>query len=248
MQHAAGLQVTGVILGPLDLVQPLNWAPARLWSQDGEVRFEVVLDVDGRDEQALATLKELCAPAVEAAVMAATGTAVEAVFTGSSSPVGGMRRVTASVPVRWAVRAAVDSDPGTARLGQSVLKAVLLGADRRLPELYKVYILGVQAVQTIAPLVGLSTFTTVLEEDAPGRPNLRHVPELVERLRREGYAVPAGPARQLDRIRAAALHPTPRDPLPTAAEVEWFRVAAQRYLQHRAAVVNAQTERARQQG
>lgn len=56
--------------------------------------------------------------------------------------------------VSWNVRVGIDRTPEDVQHGETVLQTVLLGNDRRLAELYKVYRLGVEGVQTIAPSPG----------------------------------------------------------------------------------------------
>jgi len=93
-----------------------------------------------------------------------------------------------------------------------------------------------RALRTVAPVAGLWAFSTVLEEEAPKKKwNLEHVPALMTSIETAGVKVDATPpVRSLDAVRAAALHPTPKSPAPTGAEVNWFREAAHAYLMWRA--------------
>ncbi len=202
------------------------------------MHFELELDAAARGDEEMEALLNRVAPAVEAAVAAASGAAVQAHVSGWSYPHGGLRRVGRAAVISYGINKGIAAEGDAPERGQAALAAVLEGGDRRLRQLYDVYLLGVRAVQSIAPVVGLWAFSTVLEEKAPpNRHNLAHVPALVSQLRAAGYAVPQMPGRHLDRIRAAAMHPTPKDPLPTTDEVAWFREAARAYFLHRADVV-----------
>lgn len=183
----------------------------------------------------MAAVLERVGPAVQAAVAAACGAWVDVTVSGWSYPHGELRTVGRAQGTSWAVRVNVDSGEVAAGHGREALDAVLGGPDWRLAELYEVYLLGVRAVQTTAPVVGMWAFTTVLEDEAPPKQrNLRHVPELAERLRAAGYELPAAPARDPDQVRAAALHPTPSSPLPAHDEVAYLRELARAYLLWRA--------------
>ncbi len=144
------LEVAGVLTGPVDLLKPVTWGPVRFWQQDGRVHFEVVLDVTGRPDEEMEPLLERVGPAVQAAVAAACGVAVEAHVSGWSYPAGELRHVGTAVTIAWAVHIGLEAEAEAAPQGQAALEAVLKGADHRLAELYKVYLLGVRAVQMIA--------------------------------------------------------------------------------------------------
>lgn len=236
MKDERMLQAEGFLVGPVDLVAQADWGPARLWAEeDGRVHFELLLDVAGRPDDDMEPLLQRVEPALQAAVAAACGAAVTAHLSGWSYPRGELRNVVSSVVSRSAVLAGLDITTGAGERGLRVFQAVLEGEDRRLAELYEVYLLGVQAAQTIAPVVGLWAFSTVLEEEAPPKKrNLNHVPKLADELRAKGYTVAGNPQRNVDVIRAAALHPTPKSPLPTPQEVSWFRELAGAYLLDRA--------------
>lgn len=236
MKDERMLQAEGVLIGPVDLVAQVNWGPVRLWpEEDGRVHFELLLDVAGRPDDDMEPLLMRVEPALQAAVAAACGAAVTAQLSGWSYPQGEVRNVVSSFVSRSAVLAGLDTTAAAGESGLCVFRAVLEGDDRRLAELYEVYLLGVQAAQTIAPVVGLWAFSTVLEEEAPPkRHNLNHVPKSADELRAKGYAVAESPQRDLDAIRAAALHPTPKSPLPTPQEASWFRELAGAYLLNRA--------------
>ncbi len=236
MENKRTFTAGGVLSGPVDMISaPVTWGPLRFYEEDGRVHFELKLDVSGRRDEEVAPLLERVGPAVEAAVAAASGAAVQAHVSGWSYPAGQVYQVGSAITLAWDVNVGLDAFDGAAGRGQAALEAVLEGDDRRLRDLYEVYLLGVRAVQTVAPVVGLWAFSTILEEEAPrGKHNLDHVPALVEQLRIRGQEIPGAPARNLNEIRAAALHPSPRSPLPTADEVGWFRQAAHAYLLDRA--------------
>jgi len=185
------------------------------------------MDVSDVVDDGMEPLVRRVGPAVRAATGAACGAAVQVDVLGWSYPAGDLRRVGKALPIRWSVQVGLDTTVEAASRGQAALEAVLEGADVRLDELYKVYLLGVEAAQTIAPIVGLWGFTTVLEEAAlkgEKQGSLLHLPRLINDLRNRGYSLPAAPSsRDPARIRVAALHPTPKDPAPTVEEVAWFR-------------------------
>jgi hypothetical protein len=52
-------------------------------------------------------------------------------------------------------------------------------------------------------------------------------------MRNKGFPIPKDPKRKPAAIRAAALHSTPKTPLPSDDEVEWFRALAWAYLNDR---------------
>jgi len=225
------------LIGVIDLAKPVVFGPVEFWEQDGRLRFKVSFDVAGKTVEEIETLLVRLGGAVEAAVAAATGAAVEAHVSGSSYPYpdSDLRRVTSSLHTSWNVRVGLDA--GAKAAAEAAFGAVVDGTDPRLPELYVVYLLGIRAVQTIAPVVGLWAFSTVLEEANPRKKrDLAHVKELADDLRSDGYHVPANPTRNPNTIRGAALHSTPEKPMPTAEEVAWFRAVTHAYLLHRATV------------
>ena len=212
------------------------------WDEDGETHFKLDIDMSGKPIAEIEALISRIQPAIVAAVAAASGVAVEARLLGWSypSPDTELRRVTSQMPIRWNVR--VNLEPSGRAWGQAALDAVLGGGDVRLRGLYEVYILGLRAAQSIAPVVGLWAFSTLLEEDAPkGKHNLNHVRGLANQLRANGHAIPPMPSRNLDEIRAAALHPTPKSPQPTAEEIKWFQITAGAYLRDRAIRASSQS-------
>jgi hypothetical protein len=113
--------------------------------------------------------------------------------------------------------------------------AVIGRGDHDLPRLYEVYLLGVQAMQTIEPVVGLWAYTRIIEAGSrTGRRNLDHAQDLADELRQEGYVVPPNPRRNPNTIRAAAVHPMPKDPeYPSEDEILWLRQLAYAYLLRR---------------
>lgn len=232
------LTVTGVIEGPISLMNDeLQWGPVTLRKAGGQVRFIASVDVTGRDEGEILDLKSRIGPAVEAAVVASCGAATRAEVTDWSYPSGPLTlRVGVAQRSGWNVPTDIDRTPDDVVHGEAALQAVLADNDKRLKELFKVYRLGIEGVQTIAPVLGLWAFAVLLEEESPRRPpNLAHVPELTKLLHAVGSSASSPPpTRQLDRIRAAALHPTPSDPIPSSDEVQWFRELAGAYLRWRA--------------
>jgi hypothetical protein len=231
------LEASGTLDGSVDVPEPVTWGALRLSpDKDGRPRFELRLDVSGLPDEGIGAVLGRVGPAVQAAVAAACGAWVDVTVSGWSYPHRELRRVGKAQGSSWAVRVNVDSGDGIAAgHGRDALHAVLGGPDRRLAELYEVYLLGVRAVHTTAPVVGMWAFATVLEEEAlPKEHNLGHVPALAKRLRDRGYELPATPARGPDEVRSAALHPTPRSPLPTHDEVAYLRELARAYLLWRA--------------
>lgn len=230
----AVLDLSGTIAGSLQLSGPKTLGPVQLWYDQNEIRFRLVCTAPEQpldDSQAMVDRAVL---AVEAAIAAATQTSVQVHPSGWSYQSSAGRKVTVVARTSFSVFAAVTDDGAVQ--GAAAAAAVLEGPDERLPELYEVFLLGLRGMQTVTPLLGLWAFSTVLEEEAPnGKTNLDHVPRLAEQLRELGYDVPLlDPGRSPSRIRAAALHPTPKEPLPTRDEVEWFRRAAHSYLLSRA--------------
>lgn len=88
--------------------------------------------------------------AVEAAVAPATGWSCQA------QPDLRTYSVDGRPASKAASYTAIDPDPEAARQrGQDAAEAVLFGPDERLAELCEVYLLGLQAMNTSAPVVGL---------------------------------------------------------------------------------------------
>jgi hypothetical protein len=233
------LTATGFIEGPVNLItDELQWPPVTLRKKGEQVHFDASMVVTGRDEDEILDLKSRIGPAVEAAVVASCGAATRAEVTEWSYPNGPLtRREGVGLGFRFNVLVGIDRTPEDVRHGEAVLRAVLLGNDKRLAELYKVYRLGVEGVQTIAPVVGLWAFTVILEEESrSSTPNLDHVLKLAAIIGAAGFDVPSeAPERHPARIRAAALHPTRKDAAPSPGEVRWFRELAGAYLRWRAA-------------
>jgi hypothetical protein len=226
------LEATGFLTGPLDVAEPVQIGGLRLAQEDGRVRFDVEFDVAGLDGPEKQDLVGRIKPAVSAAVAAATGTAVEVELSHWSYPNGELRRIGRDLEMRYAILAGIDGSPDVISRATQVFTTVAHGADLRLAQLFEVYVLGVRAAQTIAPVVGLWAFATVVEEASPhSKTDQKHVTSLAAYLRWEGYDVPPTPARTPSQIRAAALHPKPQ--LPTAEEVAWFRNLSVAYLTHR---------------
>jgi hypothetical protein len=92
-----------------------------------------------------------------------------------------------------------------------------------------------EAKQEAAPITGLWAFVNLIEEQANAK-NIDHATQLAANLRQKGYRIAADPTRQPSRIRVAALHPTPKDPLPTNAEIFWLMDIARAYLVDRASL------------
>ncbi|WIM98632.1 hypothetical protein ACTOB_002236 [Actinoplanes oblitus] len=231
------LIASGTIDGLLELTDPIRMAPLYLVPEADHVRFDIELDVTDKSPADCRQLLDRIPLAVQAAVAAATGTAVQAHLTEWSYPNGGLRQIGNQIRSEWSIRTGWPAEPDRAAAAWDAFAAVAVGADRQVADLYEVFLLGVQAMQTIAPLVGLWAFSTIVETAAPlppPRTNMAHVLELDGYLRSEGYDLPPSPTRSPSRIRAAALHPTDESP-PTPEEVTWFRQLARAYLLHRTA-------------
>lgn len=234
LDPTAVLDLSGTIVGSLQLSGPKSLGPVQLWPDHDEIRFRLVWSAPEQPQDDPQVMVDRAVLAVEAAVAAATQSSIEVHPSGWSYDSSAGRKVGVVVRASYTVFASVTDD-GAVR-GATAAASVLEGPDERLPELYEVYLLGLRGMQTATPLLGFWAFSTVLEEEVPkGKTNLDHVPELAERLRELGYDVlPLDPGWPPSRIRAAALHPTPKDPLPTREHVEWFRQVAHAYLLQRA--------------
>ena len=126
-------------------------------------------------------------------------------------------------------------DPG-ARAAGKIQEAVLNPSDERLVELISLFALGLKGAQAAALITGLWAFANVIEEKS-SKPNIDHATQLAADLRKKGYGIGPDPARGPSRIRAAALHPTPKDPLPADDEVRWLLDIARSYLVDRASQI-----------
>lgn len=230
------LKAVGRIDAPLDLRAGIfDCGPLLITQGDDGLRFEITLDVRHLSLEEIRAMVERIAPAVRSAVLAASGTAAGVHVEGSSYPSSPTtRRVTTSWHTGWTVRTFIDRETNSSIRGNRAFEAVMSEKDPRLPELYEVYWLGIRALQTVAPIVGLWAFTTILEEENH-KTNLGHLDSLLDRMSRDGYDVDhPRPTREFNTIRASALHPTPRDWPPTTDEIQWFREVAQQYLAWRA--------------
>lgn len=202
--------------------------------QDG-LRFEVSLDVQRHALADVEAMSERVGLAVRSAILAASGAAAQVHVEDCSYPSGGgMRRVTVFLATSRSVQVFLDREPESAIQGARAFEAVMAARDPRLPQLYEVYWLGAQALQTIAPVVGLWAFTTILEEESRKR-DLSHLESLLEQMSRDGYGVdrPKSGAHY-NHIRASALHANPENWMPDAEDVRWFHEAARQYLSWRA--------------
>jgi hypothetical protein len=229
------LLASGTIDGLLDLTDSIRTGPLHLVPGTEHIRFDIELDVTGKAPDDCQQLVDRIPLAVQAAVAAATGAAVRAHLTEWSYPNGRLRRIGSQIRSEWSIRAGWPDHPARAAAACDAFTAVAIGADRQVADLYEVFLLGVQAMQTIAPMVGLWAFSTIVETAAPlppPRTNMAHVLELDSYLRSKGHELPPVPTRRPSRIRAAALHPTEESP-PTLDEVNWFRQLARAYLLHR---------------
>jgi len=230
------LIASGTISGLLELTAPVRTGPLWLTPEQDHIGFIVELDVAGKTPAECSELIDRIQPAVQAAVVAATGTAVRAHLVEWSYPNGDLDRIGKQLRSDWSIRAGWPEGLEPISSAQDAFAAITLGADDQLADLYKVYLLGVEAVQTIAPLVGLWAFSTVVETASPHPPpntNVAHLSDLDSYLRSKKYDLPPAPSRRPSRVRAAALHPT-LEPAPTLEPVDWFRELARAYLRHRA--------------
>lgn len=222
--------IEGSIMGLMDLAGPTTWGIIQLHPEGDAVRFTMSIDLTGKSSHEIAQIDAArIAAAVEAAVAANCDVAVRANVEGMHRPnATGGRRVTKLQSTSWEVRVLAKTDADSVQRAAATAALVLQGG--RPQQLHNVYLLGVRAMQTIAPVVGLWAFTTVLEEVGTGKHNVDHVPQMASDLRRKGFSIPPDPIRHPAEIRAAALHSTPRSPMPTLDEVSWFRDVAWAYL------------------
>lgn len=230
--HDTTLTASGRIDGHLGLREDvLSWGPLVLLAGDDGLRFEIILDVEERSLNEVEAMIERVPLAVRAAVLAASGTAARVMVDGCSYPDSPTtRRVGVSLRVPYDVEAFVDREPQSNNRGTRTFEAVLLGTDPRLPELYEVFWLGVRALQTIAPLVGFWAFSTVLEDETE-KDNLDHLNSTLQQMSRDGFDIHLPkPARNVNQIRASALHANPRNWMPTIEDTRWFHEAARQYL------------------
>jgi len=251
------LTASGTIEGLIDLAKPASWGPVELWPENGEVHFRVALDITDRVDEEMEQLIDRVAPAIEAAVAANCGASVRVHLLDHSYPhrTGSLNAVGKRLTLSSSTRVAVNMDPKSDR-GQHTLEALLDGADLRLAKLYEVYLLGLRAIQTVAPVVGLCAFSAVIEEEVIEKArrkkgedaqSLKHVPRLIDDLRQKGHSIPESPSgRNAASIRTAALHAPKQlerpNPPPTVAEIDWFRQIADAYLVDRATLTKAKSK------
>lgn len=230
---AASISVEGTVAVPLgSLSLPVTYGPVELWESEGVVHFRATSSGDPHPYGPVVRRMRL---AVEAAIAAASGASGRANPDLATYAVDGQPALHISRGPTYHLSVSAIEPTESQRRGSEAAEAVLLSADRRLAELWEVYLLGVQAVSSVAPVVGLWAFASVLEEDRPPKwRQLDHVSTLAEDLRSEGYSLPPMTGREPTRVRNAALHPTPKDPLPTHEEVVWLQLVAGAYLRRRA--------------
>ena len=232
----AEITVSGTVLASSGglIVTPATFGPVSLHEHDdGTIGFEVKAAVPVVDD--LQPLLQRVALAVEAAIAAAFKVGVQVqnrTWTYARPGQPELRNPSAVRGQVMSVSLTATPFEETEERGRSTAEAVLCGSDERLAELYEVYLLGLRGVSTVAPVVGFWAFSVILEEPNPG--SLLHVTNLATELRDEGYRISKDPQRNPPRIRNAVLHPSPKDPLPTRFEVEWFRQVAEAYLLRRA--------------
>lgn len=229
------LYVEGKIVGLLDLPGPLSWGMVEMRPERDEVRFSLEIDLTKKSPSEIEQLDAGRVTATAEAADTNCNVAVQAQVEGmrrSSNQAASGGHVTTTRSTSWNVRVLAKTDADSVQRAAETAALVLAGG--RFEELCRVYLLGVQAMQTIAPVVGLWAFTSVLEEAGSGKPSVKHALNLAVQLRAEGFVIPQDPARHPAAIRAAALHATPKSPRPTLEDVSWFRDLARAYLCDRA--------------
>ena len=229
------LEAEGVIVGLMDLAASVTWGAIELRPEGDDVRFTMSINIDGKSDREIELIAGRIGPAMEAAVSANCQVAVKAHVQEISRPrEPGLRRVTKLLRTSWDDHVLAKTDSDSVKRASAAAQFVLGGG--RPQELYEVYRVGVQAMQTIAPVVGLWAFTVVVEEAHPDdKQSLEHASRLAVELRAKGYMIPPDPNRNPAEIRAAALHSAPKSHPPTLEEVSWFRDLAWAYLCDQAA-------------
>lgn len=218
------LEAEGVVVGLMDLAAPTVWGMLELRPEGDVVRFAARVNLDGKSADEIDQITESrIAAAVEAAAAANCGVAVTAQVEGIHRPsLDGGQRVTRLLRTSWDVRVLANRDSASVQRAAATAALVLQGG--RPQDLHNVYLLGVRAMQTLAPIVGLWAFSAVVEEAHPdGKQKLTHALQLAAELRAKGYSIPPDPPRAPAAIRAAAVHSSPKSPAPTRDEVNWFR-------------------------
>ena len=235
-EHDTSLKASGRIDANLVLRnERLDWGALVFFPGADGLRFQISMEVQDRELQEIEAAVSRIGLAVQCAVLAASGTAVRVAVNGFSYPVSPLTRgVGGMLTSSWDVEAFLDPDPTHNLHGRRIFESVMFPSDTRLPELYEVFWLGVRALQTIKPVVGLWAFSTILEDETTGY-NLDHIDDLVEQMAEDGFIVTIQrPSRSLNSVRASAMHANPRNWMPATEEVQWFREAAQQYLAWRA--------------
>lgn len=230
MSRSPELVVYGELKGPVECSQLTKWGHVALApSPDGGVTFEIGISV--KNDIEAGHLISLIPAAVRAFIALGWAVWVNPVITGHKfiRP-DGTCRVGAPVPINWSVHADLSKapDPG-ARAARKVQEAILAPSDARLVELIGLFALGLEGAQATELISGLWAFANVIEEES-SKPNIDRAPQLAASLRQKGYRIEPDPARQSSRIRAAALHPTQKDPSPTEDEIRWLMDIARSYL------------------
>lgn len=226
--------VYGKLNGPAECGQPTKWGHVILTpSSDGGVNFEITIPV--KDAVEAGHLVGLVPAAVRAFIALGWAVWVNPVITSHRFiRSDGTSRVGSQVQISWNVRADLSKGPDSrARTASKIQEAILNPSDARLVELISLFALGLEGAQETVLITGLWAFANVIEEES-SKPNIDHATQLAADLRQKGYSIEPDPVRKPSRIRAAALHPTPKDPSPTDDEVRWLMDIARSYLVDRA--------------
>lgn len=238
MSHSAKLVVHGKLRGPVKCTQPVRWGHTLFTPSSEEgVAFEMTLPAqnDNEAEQLVGLIPE----ALRAVIALCWEVWVNPIildydFIRSD----GTRRVGKHAPIGFRALVDLSQTPDYGKQAVSKIQdAVLHPSDERLVELLSLFALGLEGKQEAAPITGLWAFVNLIEEEANKKKNnIDHATKLAANLRQIGYGIAPDPTRQPSRIRAAALHPTPNDPLPTNDEIFWFMDLARAYLIDRASL------------
>ena len=146
------IEISGIVRGLVDLdAETVTYGPIQLMAVDGDIHFVCRLDVEGFQTK---MVDRVCT-AVESVVLVSTGAAVNAVIQGYSYPKPqdpSLRTVVVQRRTSWSVRRSIQESSIGAAGATEIVVAVLEGSDEHLGELLRVYHLGVQASQSLAPL------------------------------------------------------------------------------------------------
>ncbi len=236
MDRSINLIVNGRLAGPVECDRAVTWGYVTLKpSLDGDdVAFEAALSAENEAEAG--NLVGLIPAALRAFVALGWAVWVQPVITGYEfiRP-DGTKKVGTQASSGWQVLVDLSKapDPGALSAGE-VQRVVLDPPDARIVELIGIFSLGLKGAQIADPLSGLWAFANVIEEESR-RSNIDNAAQMAADLRLKGFDIGPDPARHASRIRAAALHPTPKDPLPTVEEIRWIMNIARSYLADRVA-------------